>query len=380
MKERTTSAVIALDGRILAYRRGGIPRYVAALARHLPVVAPELALQVLINRPVDDLPAPTRRVWTPPHHRWERLTLGLELLWLRPRLVHSPDFITPIAPGIRRVVTVHDLAFLDDPGLLAPDAARYYLQLPRTIRDADAVITVSETVRCQVIERLGVPPARVFAVHNGIDDEILSQLPASPAAILRQHLEPDQAAKILDGDPVVLAVGTVEPRKRHTLLIDAVTLLRDREPASAPFLVIVGQPGWQCDEAVAAIGRLVQAGGALWLTDVDDALLAALYQTATLLAMPSRDEGFGLPVVEAMAAGLPTLVANRGALPEVAGDAGLIVEDETAEAWADAIASLIGDAALRQELGQRGMDRAQCFRWERTARETAAVYREVLSS
>jgi len=177
--ERERQPVLLLDGRILAYRRGGIARYVAELAAHLLAAAPDLTVRVLVNRTGVDAGLPTIRVMTPPHHRVERWLLGLEVLRHRPRLLHSPDFIPPVTPGVARVVTVHDLAFLSDPSLLAADGLRYYGQLPRAIHAARAVITVSGTVREQVIERLGVPPEKIHAVYNGVADTFFAE-PSEP--------------------------------------------------------------------------------------------------------------------------------------------------------------------------------------------------------
>ncbi|MDI3341020.1 MAG: glycosyltransferase family 1 protein [Sphaerobacter sp.] len=368
--------MLLLDGRILAYRRGGIARYVASLADHLPAVAPDLSVHLIINRPIPAPGWPTRRVRTPPHHRWERWALGLELLRFRPRLVHSPDFIPPILPGVPRVITVHDLAFLADPSLLAPDALRYYGQLPRVIAAARAVIAVSHAVRQQVVERLRVPPERVAVVYNGVGPEFFAEpdaatLAADLPAPVRARLSPDRA--------LILVVGTVEPRKRHALIAQAVEHLAARRPDLAPLLVVAGQPGWRSAAGVAAIQRLAQAGHAVWLTDVSDGALRALYATATLLALPSRDEGFGLPLAEAMAAGLPCVVARRGALPEVGGDAAMYVEEDDPATWADVLEAVLDDATLRHTLAARGKQRATRFRWEETARATAAIYRGVLA-
>lgn len=377
--EREWQPVLLLDGRILAYRRGGITRYVAELAAHLPAAAPDLTVRVLVNRAGIEAGLPTVRVRTPPHHRLERWTLGLEVLRHRPRLLHSPDFIPPVAPGIPRVVTVHDLAFLTDPSLLAADGLRYYGQLPRAIHAARAVIAVSGTVREQVIERLGVPAHQVHAVYNGVADTFFAE-PSEPPNQTIAREAPEIAPALLGRDrPVILVVGTVEPRKRHVLLARAVADLAVRQPDLAPLLVVAGQPGWRSEEGTAAIRELEQSGLAVWLTEVGDRLLHALYRTATVLVLPSFDEGFGLPLAEAMAAGLPAVVAKRGALPEVAGDAAVLVDEDEPATWAEVLAWVLDDATLRRDLAARGRERASQFRWERTARETAAIYRRVLA-
>ncbi len=378
-KQPVTNPTVVIDARILAYRRGGIPRYITGITRHLPTVAPDLPARLVINRPVKGLALPSSRVRTPPHHRFEVYALGFELALMRPALIHSPDFITPICPGIPRVVTVHDLAFLNGQSLLAPDSSRHYGQIFRAIRRAERVIAVSEATARQVIRQLGVPEQRIKVIHNGVEDCFFTP-PGEPVLeIVRREFSEELSRRISAGHPLILAVGTIEPRKRHRLLIQAVKVIAKAHPSLQPLLVIVGQPGWQCEPIIAEIRSAAMDGDVCWLPEVSDEGLQALYQVATLLAMPSLDEGFGLPAAEAMASGLPVIASARGALPEVVGDAGVLLEEETAPAWAEAIEVLIEDAGLRAGLAARGRERANGFRWERAATETANVYREVLN-
>ncbi len=378
-KQPVTTPTVVIDGRILAYRRGGIPRYITGITRHLPTVAPDLPARLVINRPVDGLELPATRVRTPPHHRFEVYALGLELALMRPSLIHSPDFISPICPGIPRVVTVHDLAFLNGHSLLAPDSSRYYRQIFRAVRRADRIITVSQATAQQVIRQLGVPERRIRVIHNGVEDRFFTPASEPAPEIVRREFDEAFQRQVSAGRPVVLAVGTIEPRKRHRLLIQALKHIAKDHPSLQPLLVIVGQAGWQCEPIIAEITSAAGTGDVCWLPEVSDAGLQVLYHLATLLALPSLDEGFGLPAAEAMAAGLPVIAAARGALPEVIGDAGVLVEEETAPAWAEAIEVLIEDAGLRAGLAARGRARASAFRWERAATETANVYREVLN-
>jgi glycosyltransferase involved in cell wall biosynthesis len=195
---------------------------------------------------------------------------------------------------------------------------------------------------------------------------------------VRDELDTDRAALVLSERPLILVVGTIEPRKRQQLVLRAIEQSPRSSAHIAPLVVLVGQRGWACEPIVAEIERSVGAGRAVWLENASDRLLPALYHRATLLAIPSLDEGFGLPLLEAMAAGLPVIAASRGALPEVAGGAATLVNDDSPEAWAEAIRSVIDNESLRQELQRAGRIRAAQFSWERTATETAALYREVL--
>lgn len=368
---------VLIDGRLLAYRRGGIQRYVLGLARSCARLEPELDIRLVQNRPFES-PLPVVRVITPAHHRWERRLLGAELALRRPALVHSPDFIPPRLPrSVRVVVTVHDLAFLDHPELLTTEGEQYYGQLRRALADADRIIAVSRWTAQRIQHHFPLLAPRVHVIHNGVDETFFLQPTENPWQTIARATSPDQCARLLDRR-FVLAVGTVEPRKRYGLLLEAMGRLWQRYRDSAPILVIAGQPGWQHAELTHRIEAAAAAGQALWYTDADDRLLRALYSTATLLVVPSLDEGFGLPAAEAMACGLPVLAADRGALPEIVGEAGHRVASDCPDDWAEEIMRLVDDDQRRSVLAERGRRRAQRFRWEETARQTLALYRELL--
>ena len=366
---------ILLDARLVAYRRGGIARYTSGLLANLPAVAPDLHVRAVANRPADTAGTPVTRVLTPPHHRLERLSLGFELTVRRPSLIHAVDFIPPRAPkAIRRIATVHDLAFLKHPELVTPESARYYGQAAKALGEADRVITVSRYTAADVSRLLGVPEERVTTIYNAVDDAFFA------AATERQADRPEVIPAIPPDRPLILIVGTIEPRKRHQLLFDALTVSHPVLRDCAPLLVVVGQAGWRSRTTVAHLQAAIAADRAIWFENADDEMLRALYRSATLLAMPSLDEGFGLPAVEAMASGVPVIASSRGALPEVLGDAALLIEDDNPDGWADVIAGILTDRALRERLRERGYRRAETYRWSRTASDTARVYREVLSA
>ncbi|HEX7102343.1 MAG TPA: glycosyltransferase family 1 protein [Nitrolancea sp.] len=369
---------ILIDARLLAYRRGGIARYVAGLTEWLPRVAPDLALRRIINRNTEPSAMDDCRVRTPPHFRFERVTLGAECAMRRPALLHSPDFIAPLAVGSRRIVTVHDLAFIRYPELLTDDARRYYGQIERSVAVADRVIAVSDYTARQLCDFTRVDPSKIVTIPNGIDHCAMEISHDEAITQVRDELDEDRAAVVLAERPVILVVGTIEPRKRQQLVLRALAHLPHSCGRFFPLVVLVGQRGWACEPIVTEIERSGADGQAVWIENGSDRLLSALYHRATLLAMPSLDEGFGLPLVEAMGAGLPVVAARRGALPEVTGGAAILVDDDNSEAWAEAIRSVIENEPLRQELRRAGRVRAAQFSWERTALETAELYREVL--
>lgn len=369
---------ILIDARLLAYRSGGIARYIAGLVEWLPLVAPDLAFRRMVNRNTESVTMDDCRVRTPPHFRFERAMLGIEIALRRAALLHSPDFIAPLGIGTRRVVTVHDLAFLRYPELLTDDARRYYRQIERSVAVADRVIAVSDYTAGQLCELTHVDPDKIVTIPNGIDRYAMDIGQDEAVTRVRGELDQDQSMLVLSERPLILVVGTIEPRKRQQLVLRALEHSQLSCRSIAPLVVLIGQRGWTCEPIVTEIDRAVAAGRAIWLENVSDRLLSALYRRATVLAMPSLDEGFGLPLLEAMAVGLPVVAARRGALPEVAAEAALLVGDDPEE-WVEAIRSLIDNESRRQELRRAGRIRAAQFSWERTAAETAALYREVLS-
>ncbi|WP_051914523.1 glycosyltransferase family 4 protein [Thermorudis peleae] len=372
-----TNRPIFLDARLLAYRPGGIQRYVEQLAAALARVAPSLPLRLIQNRPVANLPWPTVRVLTPPHHRFERRTLALELSLRRPALVHSVDFIPPALPScISSVVTVHDLAFLDHPSLLDANARRYYGQFLAALPRADAIIAVSQTTAERLRQLFPTLRARIAVTYLGVSP-VQPLSPARAWEYLAEQLGRMTVQRLRERQ-WVLAVGTIEPRKRYQLLCHAVAQLWQEDPAAAPYLVIIGQLGWQADKELAAIHEGMRQGWLYWITDADDRLRDACFTLATVLAIPSLDEGFSLPALEAMAAGLPVVAAARGALPEILDNAGILIPADDPASWAKALRDVLHNEAVQNRLRVLGKARAQQFSWDETAKQTVAVYKEVL--
>jgi glycosyltransferase involved in cell wall biosynthesis len=269
-----------------------------------------------------------------------------------------------------RVTTVHDLIPLRLPRLV-PARHRWAVRLllGAALRRAARVIAVSAVTREEIVARYRLPPGRVVVV------------PEAAAA----HFTPPSAAAVAVarsryglGRPYLLSVGLLEPKKNVAALLEAVARLRRAggwDPTTE--LVLVGAPGWGPDP-----GRRSRALGldglVRFVGPVPDADLPALYGGALGFAFPSLWEGFGLPVLEAMACGTPVVASNRGALPEVTAGAALLAEP-TPPALAEALAQLIADGALRERLRAAGLARAAQFSWERTARETLAVYRAAVA-
>jgi len=356
---------------------GGIGRYVRALTDHLPAVAAadRGAVTWIVGRhPAGRLaaaglvPAVTARLAWP-----GRVATRSWVTARRPRLpagvlaeldmVHATSAAVPPTGGRPLVATVHDLAFRHYPDAYPSAGRRYHDRAARIVAaEAARVIAVSQATAHDLTELYGVEPGRITVVPLGAD-------PPGPG---------DQAAAArLLGDlgvrgPFLLAVGTLEPRKNLPRLLAAFGEVTDELPDH--HLVVAGPVGWGPTLRPTWDSVRVKLAG-----PVGDAVLHALYRGADGLAYPSLYEGFGLPVLEAMAHGLPVLTSGRSSLPEVAGDAALLVDPLDRGSIAKGLVRLVNDSALRRRLADAGPRRAARFTWPATASGTWATYREVLT-
>jgi len=357
---------------------GGIGTYVRELAPALRRVDASLELETFRCRFASEqqvrwtapmaggvvLPASIRTRY-PSWALFGRPALPRELA--RCDVVHAtnPAAVPPAADGQRLVVTVHDLAFARYPELFTRRWRWLYRAgLRAAVRRADAIVTPSEATAQELRARTGIDPARVHVVPLGV-----APVP-SRAADAEAVLE-----RLGVSRPYVLFVGTLEPRKNVARLVRAYR--RAAASGVAHALVLAGWPGWRDDELRAEIeregpGTVVELGG------VDPEDLDPLYRGADAFAYPSLAEGFGLPVAEAMARGVPTITSSVSSLPEVAGTAALLVDPTSDDQLAEAIELVLGDASLADRLRREGPIRASRFTWDATAEGTLAVYREVL--
>jgi glycosyltransferase involved in cell wall biosynthesis len=364
---------IAIDATPAAIQRGGVGRYARELLRALMVEAPDqrfvlatAAGEEAVRRLLAALPPgawrEARRL--PASERvmtafWQRLHAPLSIeRWIGPvDIYHGTDFTLPPvkAPA---VVTIHDLSFLLTPEHAEPRLARY-LQgaVPRAIERASAVVTVSSSVAAQVAAHYPQALGKLVAIPNGV------QVPdCSPP---RKESE----------QPRVFTVGTIEPRKNHLTLLAAMAQVRDVYPDA--LLVVAGRAGWQAAEIVAALESGEAHGRLRWLRNLGDRQLEDEYAAATLCVFPSHYEGFGLPLLEAMARGVPVLASDIAAHRDVAGDAAVYAAPNDQDEWARRIVELLGDEARRARMAAAGKERVRGFTWNETARRTLRVYRAV---
>ncbi len=373
---------IGIDCRLPFYQRGGISQYILQLIKAIgrQKTSDHFSLFQMRKDP-DNLAAaagnpPFSRVdvLTPCHHRLEPWALGLEIMAHRPPvdLFHSPDFIPPRLRGVKRVITVHDLNFWFFPEFLTAGSRRYYRdQIEWAVSTADHISADSEQTRQDLIEQLAVPPERVTTVYLAVDD------------LYRRTYEAAEIAATLEKYRLqagfILVVGTLEPRKNLPMLFEAYHRARKKEGLAVP-LVLVGRRGWLDEEIFAAIPRLELQSAVHHLPQVTNLELAHLYQAAGLLATPSHYEGFGLPALEAITGGCPVVVSDRGSLPEIAGDAGLILPPDEPQAWAEALVRVLVDKSLREKMVAAGRRHAARFSWEKAAAQTLAIYDQLLDT
>jgi glycosyltransferase involved in cell wall biosynthesis len=299
---------------------------------------------------------------------WQRLRLPLpvELITGRLDLYHSPDFVLPPVRRARTLLTVHDLSFMRYPECSSPALLEYLMQaVPRSVARADLVLADSLNTQRDVIELLGVPAERTRVVYAGLEPTFrrVDDADQRNAALARYGITP----------PYILAVGTLQPRKNFTRLIAALRLARERYGLPQQ-LVIAGGKGWLYDDILDAAR---EAGEAVLLAGyVADRDLPALYSAADAFAFPSLYEGFGIPILEAMGCGTPVLTSTASSLPEVAGDAALLVEPTDIEAMAAGLWRLVTDETLRATLVQRGYEQIARFTWPTAAQELLAAYEQ----
>ena len=279
----------------------------------------------------------------------------------------SPPFRHSNAPPA--AIFVHDLAFRVRPQEV-PWQQRVYMRavLGRAVRQAAAVLVPSESTKRDLLDLY-----RVAGLESGVHVIAEGLPPSAPAGPLPAGLEPG----------FILAVGTVEPRKNYPRLLSAFRQMRGRHGAlpfiingrpGVPELVIAGRPGWAYGDT---LQRIAAEPGVRYLGHVDEPTLSALYQSASVLAFPSLYEGFGLPLLEAMAHGVPAVVGAAGALPELALGAAIAVKPDDVNAIAGALERLLSDEQLRQRLGEEGKRRAATFTWDRAAEQTLAVLHDI---
>jgi glycosyltransferase involved in cell wall biosynthesis len=370
---------IYIDVSSAVHAKAGIGRYAGSLAQALIAREPG-RFALFYNRTGDSLPPegleeiPARTVragykpWRMAVWMGQLAGVGFNRLVPGAELFHATEHLLPPLRGVSTVLTVHDMIFK-----LFPEHQKrlnyWYLNatMPLYCRRASAIVTVSEASKRDIVANYGLDPARVTVIHEAAAPEFSPSASDAVDEVRRRYGLPER---------YLIHVGTIEPRKNLTRLVEA--LQRLRESGQTIPLVVVGGKGWLYDEFFQRLEQSGLSDSILFPGYVPSADLPAIYSAATVAVVPSVYEGFGLPVLEAMACGTPVVSSEASSLPEIGGAAACYFDPYDVPAMADAVGEVWSDATLREEMREQGLAQAARFSWERAAEETQALYKRLL--
>ena len=373
---------IAIDYTAAIRQRAGIGNYVRKLVdAMLEQDASNQYTLLTSGRPTRERPFPTadnvrgRSIFIPDRYLniiWYRWRLPLYATYFSGQvdIYHGPDFaLPPIGKTLRKVVTVHDLSFLEHPEYAVPSLAAYLKKVvPEAVAAADVICTVSQEVSRTLIEHFQTPREKLVVIPNGVSphfkritDPVL--LGATRHKYGLKH-------------PLVLGVGTLEPRKNHIGLIKAFYQAQKKKKGPA-MLALAGGKGWLYEETQRLVEELKLEKKVRFLGRVSDLELVTLYSLADVFAFPSFVEGFGVPPLEAMACGAPIITSNTSSLPEVVGDAALLINPHNTGELSGAIMRILENKQLQEELRQKGYERVKEYSWPASAHKMLSVYQKL---
>ncbi|MBD2363477.1 glycosyltransferase family 4 protein [Anabaena minutissima FACHB-250] len=287
-----------------------------------------------------------------------------------PNIVHGTDyFVYPCAKSIN-LMTIYDLTFIKYSHFSSQIVKTYTNRINQCLKWTDLIITISENSKQDIIKYLNISPEKVFVTP-------LASRYNSDYFYTDNSLNLEQQVSYDFSKPYLLFVSTIEPRKNINAIIAAFNILKQQYKIEHQ-LVLIGKKGWIYESIFAAIENSTWSKEIHHLDYLSDELVALFYSKADVFVYPSFYEGFGLPVLEAMTLGAPVVASNSSSIPEVAGDAAILIDPQDSMQLAESILKLISDRELRQDLINRGKERAKLFTWERTARETLKAYRAII--
>ena len=371
--------VIAINAHLLSgqqsYRRAGIHQYIFQILSQLPRFDKDIRFIVFANNTTElppnesmefvgtSLPAerPLARIL------WEQLLWPPVLLRRRCDLLHSLAFVTPLWQPCPAVVTIYDLSFIYFPERY-PAFRRHYLtsQTRRSCRSAQRVVAISESGRQDIHRLFGIPQERIDVVPPGVTPAYHPR-PAAEVEAFRQKEElPAQ---------FLLHVGTLQPRKNLPVLLEALARLNRPEL----LLVLIGGKGWFFEEIFARIKALNLEQQVRFTGYITDEELPLWYNAATIFIFPSLYEGFGMPILEAIACGTPVIAADTSSIPEVVGNAARLFAPQDVDSLVEHIHTILDNPTLRNSMRESGLDQAQHFSWSHSGRQMVAVYEQALA-
>lgn len=372
---------IGIDVTSAITQGGGIGRYTRELVPALLALDSSNEYQLFSARqpavlPVPDpvptapnvtyKPAPLDERWL--YRLWYRLRLPLpvQLVTGQLDLFHSPDFVLPpVSGGIPTLLTVHDLSFVHSPHTF-PERLVAYLNrvVPWSVKRATHILADSLATKRDLIDVWQVPADKITVLYCGVNAMFQPVTDDGALTAVRQKYN-------LGKTPYVLCVGTIQPRKNYQMLIRA---FRPVAAALPHNLIFAGGKGWLYEEMMAEVEKQGLNGRAHFIGFVDDADLPALYSASELVAMPSLYEGFGLPLLEAMACGVPVLSSNASSLPEVVGETAVTFSPHDQQAWSQTLLDILANPAARQQMVAAGFQQARQFTWQKSARQLLKIY------
>lgn len=365
---------IAIDAHALGGQGGGGATYIRGLVQALAQVDDENEYTLLLTPRQSDVSLPgterMHRMIVPPDNLPVRISLAIPLvaLWSRFDLIHFEHMVPPYCP-IPFVVSVHDISFERYPSFFQrQNVIKDRITMPLTMRNAVAVLTLTQFSKDDMIRRYRVPSSRVIVTGCGVDPAFM---PIRDQSLLSQVRE-----RYGTSDHFILSVGELQPRKNLQRSIQAYIRLR-RSGAIHHKFVLVGRKAWLFDDTFAEARASGFENDIVFTGYVPDTDLVALYSAADVFVYPSLFEGFGLPPLEAMACGTPVITSNTSSLPEVVGDAAVMVDPLNVDALARAIRQLLCDDDERGRLSRQGIERARQFTWLDVGRTVMSTYRSL---
>jgi glycosyltransferase involved in cell wall biosynthesis len=376
---------IGIDVTSAVTQGGGIGRYTRELVNALVNADDDYKYHLFSAKPPrhppvrDPVPngdnivyrrAPVDERWL--YRIWYRLGVPLPIQWFTGQLdlFHSPDFVMPPVQGrIPTLLTVHDLSFVHYPETFTPSLVNYLNRtVPASVKRATHILADSTATKDDLARIWNTPADKVTVLYSGVNRRFRPESNAQVTATVRQKYG-------LGKEPYLLSVSTLQPRKNYGMLIRAFRQVATRYPHN---LVIAGSKGWLYEQIVEEARAQELTGRVKFVGFVDDVDLPALYSAAALFVFPSLYEGFGLPLLEAMACGVPVVTSNSSCLPEVAGKAAIQLSPENQQDWTRVMFELLGDPSRRTRMVAAGFLQAREFTWSKAARQLLGTYQNLL--
>ncbi len=353
---------IGIDTQTIIAQKTGFGSYVQNLISVLREIDSKNEYVFLNPNKKGDLSTPAR-IW------WDQVAFPFRLLSKKVDIVHKPAFSAPIFYPFKTVVTAPDLIGKLYPENFSTTSKFYWVQLlPFSLKKANKIVAISKNTKQDIIKLLNIPEEKIKVIYLGKHSQF--------KPIENLHFLDKVRQKYSQGKPFILYVSTLEPRKNHLNLLKVFNIIV-KEHKIKHNLVLTGKRGWYYKELFEFVEKNNLQDRVLFVGYIPDSDLPSLYNAADLFVFPSLYEGFGLPILESMSCGLPVISSNASSMPEIVEGAGILLDPKDTKAWADAIYKVLTNKNLQKEMGEKSLQQAKKFTWEKCAQETLGVYEEV---